>query len=59
LKKRGLEVLNMVKSHWVYKRLRNFRAGIVVDLLSEAVLRSGTLLPARGGRASPATPVCA
>jgi IS5 family transposase len=27
-KKRGLEVLDMVKSHWVYKRLRNFRAGI-------------------------------
>jgi transposase, IS5 family len=27
-KKRGLEVLDMAKSHWVYKRLRNFRAGI-------------------------------
>lgn len=27
-KKRGLEVLDMVKSHWVYKRLRDFRAGI-------------------------------
>jgi transposase, IS5 family len=27
-KKRGLEVLDMVKSHWVYRRLRNFRAGI-------------------------------
>jgi transposase, IS5 family len=27
-KKRALEVLDMVKSHWVYKRLRNFRAGI-------------------------------
>ncbi|MQA92482.1 MAG: ISNCY family transposase [Gemmatimonas sp.] len=27
-KKCGLEVLDMVKSHWVYKRLRNFRAGI-------------------------------
>jgi IS5 family transposase len=27
-KKRGLEVLDMVKSQWVYKRLRNFRAGI-------------------------------
>ena len=27
-KKRGLEVLDMVKSHRVYKRLRNFRAGI-------------------------------
>jgi len=27
-KKRGLEVLDMVQSHWVYRRLRNFRAGI-------------------------------
>ena len=27
-KKRGLHVLDMVKSEWVYKRLRNFRAGI-------------------------------
>jgi IS5 family transposase len=27
-KKRGLEVLDMAKSAWVYKRLRNFRAGI-------------------------------
>jgi IS5 family transposase len=27
-KKRGLEVADMVKSTWVYKRLRNFRAGI-------------------------------
>lgn len=27
-KKRGLEVLDMARSHWVYRRLRNFRAGI-------------------------------
>jgi len=27
-KKRGLEILDMVKSHWVYKRLTNFRAGV-------------------------------
>jgi len=27
-KKRGLTVEDMVKSHWVYRRLRNFRAGI-------------------------------
>jgi len=27
-KKRGLKVADMVKSSWVYKRLRNFRAGI-------------------------------
>ena len=27
-KKRGLCIEDMVKSHWVYRRLRNFRAGI-------------------------------
>ena len=27
-KKRGLEVLDMCRSHWVYKRLRRFRAGV-------------------------------
>jgi transposase, IS5 family len=27
-KKRGLTILEMAKSNWVYKRLRNFRAGI-------------------------------
>jgi len=27
-KKRGLEILDMAKSTWVYKNLRNFRAGI-------------------------------
>ena len=27
-KKRGLKVLDMVKSSWVYRQLRNFRAGI-------------------------------
>lgn len=27
-KKRGLSVLDMAKSSWVYKKLRNFRAGI-------------------------------
>ena len=27
-KKRGLTVLDMAKSSWVYKKLRNFRAGI-------------------------------
>ena len=27
-KKRGLEELDMCRSHWVYKRLRNFRAGV-------------------------------
>ena len=27
-KKRGLEVVDMAKSSWVYKKLRDFRAGI-------------------------------
>jgi len=27
-KKRGLSILDMAKSAWVYKKLRNFRAGI-------------------------------
>ena len=27
-KKRGLDVEDMVKSRWVYRKLRNFRAGI-------------------------------
>jgi IS5 family transposase len=31
-KKRGLTVLEMVKSHWVYKKLRNFRAGIEANI---------------------------
>ena len=31
-KKRGLTVLDMVKSNWVYKRLKNFRAGIEANI---------------------------
>jgi len=31
-KKRGLRVLAMVKSLWVYKKLRNFRAGIEANI---------------------------
>lgn len=31
-KKRGLRVLDMVKSLWVYKKLRNFRAGIEANI---------------------------
>lgn len=31
-KKRGLAVLDMVKSNWVYKQLRNFRAGIEANI---------------------------
>jgi IS5 family transposase len=31
-KKRGLSVLEMVKSQWVYKQLKNFRAGIEANI---------------------------
>ena len=31
-KKRGLSVIDMAKSSWVYKRLRNFRAGIEANI---------------------------
>jgi IS5 family transposase len=31
-KKRGLKVLDMVKSLWVYKKLRNFRAGLEANI---------------------------
>jgi len=31
-KKRGLSVLEMVKSNWVYRKLRNFRAGIEANI---------------------------
>ena len=31
-KKAGLPVEDMVKSHWVYRKLRNFRAGIESDI---------------------------
>ncbi len=31
-KRRGLSVLDMVKSNWVYKQLRNFRAGIEANI---------------------------
>ena len=31
-RKRGLSVLDMVKSHWVFKKLRNFRAGIEANI---------------------------
>ena len=37
-KKRGLKVLDMAKSEWVYKKLRNFRAGIegIISALKRA-----------------------
>ena len=31
-KKAGLRVMDMVKSNWVYRKLRNFRAGIESDI---------------------------
>ena len=31
-KKRGLAVADMVKSSWVYKKLKNFRAGIEANI---------------------------
>ena len=31
-KRRGLGVLDMAKSLWVYKKLRNFRAGIEANI---------------------------
>ena len=31
-KKRGFAIKDMVKSHWVYRKLRNFRAGIEADI---------------------------
>ena len=31
-KKAGLRVIDMVKSNWVYRKLRNFRAGIEADI---------------------------
>jgi IS5 family transposase len=31
-KRKGLSVLDMVKSHWVYKQLKNFRAGIEANI---------------------------
>jgi transposase, IS5 family len=31
-KKAGLRVEDMVKSNWVYRKLRNFRAGIESDI---------------------------
>jgi IS5 family transposase len=31
-KRRGLSVLDMAKSNWVYKQLKNFRAGIEANI---------------------------
>ena len=35
-KKAGLRVMDMVKSNWVYRKLRNFRAGIEFSCLKRA-----------------------
>ena len=47
-KKAGLRIMDMVTSNWVYRKLRNFRAGIRIrHLVSEARLWPGTLSLAR------------
>ena len=47
-KKAGLRVMDMVKSNWVYRKLRNFRAGIESDISClKARLWSGALHLAR------------
>lgn len=47
-KKRGLAVLDMVKSNWVYKQLRNFRAGIEANI--STLIRPWSLQLDRLGR---------
>jgi IS5 family transposase len=42
-KKAGLRIMDMVKSNWVYRERRNFRAGIESDIVSEARLWAGAL----------------
>ena len=47
-KKRGLAIEDMVKSRWVYRKLRNFRAGIEAGISClKSCLRRGTLHLAR------------
>jgi len=43
-KKAGLRIEDMVKSRWVYRKLRNYRGG---RLVGEALLRLGALHLAR------------
>jgi IS5 family transposase len=47
-KKAGLRVMDMVKSNWVYRKLRNFRAGIESDIscLKRAVIDDPKAPPA-------------
>ena len=46
-KKAGLKMEDMVRSRWVYRKLRNFRAGIEADISCLTRLWSGLLHPAR------------
>jgi len=61
-RKVGLHTLDMVKSRWVYRKLRNFRAGIEADIsclkraygLGRCTWRaSPTSRPTSGPRSSP------
>jgi len=54
-KKRALEVLDMVKSQWVYKRLTNFRAGIEAWISFLSVPSASSVARGAVGPASPAT----
>jgi IS5 family transposase len=60
-KKSGLRIIDMVKSNWVYRKLRNFQAGIEADIscLKRAYglarcLWPTTSRPTSGPRPSPA-----
>jgi IS5 family transposase len=47
-KKRGLSVIDMAKSLWVYKKLRNFRAGIescISGPIGDTLYRVSPLVP--------------
>ena len=54
-KKRGLAVEDMVKSRWVYRKLRNFRAGIEAGISVKRFLRPSPLLQGEDG----STKLCA
>ena len=57
-KKRGLRIEDMVRSRWVYRIFRNFRAGIEADVfVPQACLRSGPLHLARPRRLQGLRPV--
>jgi len=66
-KKRALTIDAMVKSRWVYRKLKNFRAGIEANisclkraLVSRAALGAGSITskPTSGHRSLPTTSPC-